>query len=82
MFFYAGIAMHRYKNIHGDSGVLAYESGPDYIKVRFRNGDVYLYTYASAGKENIENMKTLAETGKGLSGYISVHVRDRFFKKL
>jgi hypothetical protein len=50
--------------------------------VRFRNGDVYLYTYASAGKENIENMKTLAETGKGLSGYISVHVRDRFFKKL
>lgn len=45
-------------------------SGADFIDVQFRGGDVYRYTYASAGEWNVENMKTCAYNGFGLNGYI------------
>jgi len=37
--------MERYRDINGDSGVLAYETGPDFIRVQFKDHSVYLYTY-------------------------------------
>ena len=52
--------MERYRDIDGDSGVLAYETGPDFIRVQFKDNSVYLYTYTSAGSHNIERMKLLA----------------------
>jgi hypothetical protein len=61
--------MKRYKNTGGNSGVTAYETGHDYIKVSFNDDATYLYTYKSAGKGIIEQMKILAENGKGLSTY-------------
>lgn len=30
--------MERYKDINGDSGVIAYECGTDYIRVQFSTG--------------------------------------------
>ena len=73
--------MKRYRNLAGDSGVLAYEAGPRSIKVRFRNGTTYTYTYQSAGRDNIEHMKVLARDGRGLSTFISTAVKDRFASK-
>jgi len=52
-----GKRIERYKNLGGDSGVAAYENGPDFIRVQFSDGSVYLYTYASADAQNIEHMK-------------------------
>jgi len=52
--------MRSYGNRGGDSGVAAYEAGPDYIRVQFTTGAVYLYTYASCGQHNCETMKSLA----------------------
>ena len=73
--------MKKYKNLSGKSGVTAYEAGADFIKVKFTDGSVYLYTYSSAGKEIIEKMKKLAVEGKGLSTYISQKVKDKFVKQ-
>lgn len=73
--------MEHYKNINGDSGVDAYEYGSDYIRVRFSTGVVYLYTYQSAGVENIEQMKTLAKGGAGLNAFINQVVRKLYAKK-
>ena len=73
--------MQRYRNLNGDSGVLAYQIGGSAIAVKFRNGDVYDYTYASAGRANIEQMKRLARAGRGLSTFISRHVHDRYAGK-
>lgn len=70
--------MKRYGNRHGRSGVTAYEIGPDSISVKFVNGDVYRYTYRSAGRAQVERMKALAESGQGLSTFISRHVRDAY----
>jgi len=73
--------MERYRNIGGDSGVAGYENGPDYIRVQFSDGAVYLYTYASAGSNNIEEMKRLAAAGEGLNAFIIKNVRKRYAKK-
>jgi hypothetical protein len=73
--------MDQYRNLDGESGVTAYESGPDYIKVRFRNGATYVYDYVTPGAEHVERMKALAHAGQGLSTYISRHVRKAFARR-
>lgn len=70
--------MVRYKNRSGKSGVVSYEIGDEAITIAFAGGDLYLYTYRSAGKTRIEKMKKLARKGEGLSTYISREVKDRF----
>ncbi len=74
--------MKRYRNLEGHSGVTGYEINDDSITVQFNHDAVYLYTYASAGKRSIEQMKKLAAAGKGLSTYISQTVKEKFEKKL
>jgi hypothetical protein len=62
--------------------VEAFEIGPDFIAVRFRNDKTYLYDYTSPGEQDVEQMKILALRGAGLGTYISQHVRERYAKKL
>ncbi len=73
--------MQRYSDIDRNSGVVAYETGSDYIRVKFDDGAVYLYTYASAGSQRIERMKELATRGDGLNAYINNHVRKAYERK-
>jgi hypothetical protein len=64
--------MRSYQSRSGKaSGVVAYEIGMDFIKVKFANDDIYKYSYASAGKRAIEEMKRLALNSEGLSTFIS-----------
>ena len=65
-----------------NSGVLAYDIGEDRIKIKFLDGTIYLYTYDSAGPENIEQMKTLAENGRGLTTFINQSVREQYAIKV
>jgi hypothetical protein len=74
-------SVERYGNLSGNSGVVAYEIGDDHIKVGFRGGRVYTYTYQSAGRGDVEQMKSLARAGQGLSTFISRVVRSRFASK-
>lgn len=74
--------MKKYIDITGNSGVTAYIIGTESISVEFNNDVIYLYTYESAGKRTIEKMKKLATEGKGLSTYISQHVKDKFETQL
>lgn len=74
--------MTRYRNLGGNSGISAYESGLDYIKVRFNDGGLYLYTYSSTGSGYIEKMKALAKRGVGLNSFIGRYVRKRYQSKL
>ena len=72
--------MKRYANISRNSGVLAYEIDSDSIEIKFIDGRVYRYSYNIPGKRYVEQMKILAKKGKGLSGYISKYVKDRYDK--
>jgi len=74
--------LKRYADIEGNSGVAAYECGPDWIDVVFKNSDsVYRYSYASTGKAHVERMKKLADSGDGLSAYISTNINVRYESK-
>lgn len=73
--------MERYLNFNGDSGGVGYEIGADSITVQFSDGSIYLYTYASAGFDNIEQMKQLAQAGGGLNAFINTRVCNAYAKK-
>ncbi len=73
--------MQPYANLSGNSGVVAYEIRADSVIVEFTDGWLYSYTYRSAGADNIERMKELAASGRGLSGFISTTVRNDYATK-
>ena len=73
--------MTKYKNLSGESGIMSYELGSDFIRIQFEDKEIYLYTENSTGAEHIAKMKELAEKGRGLNTYINQHVRGNFEKK-
>lgn len=73
--------LKRYENLAGTSGVVAYELLSDGLGVKFSDGAIYTYTHRSAGRANIERMKLLAQSGKGLGGYIARQVREQYTTK-
>ncbi|MGE5559672.1 MAG: hypothetical protein ACM3XN_01275 [Chloroflexota bacterium] len=74
--------MRPYRDVNGDSGVEAYDYDEDSIRVRFKTGATYEYTYASAGRAHIEAMKRLADAGNGLNAFINQFVRLRYARKI
>lgn len=74
--------MTPYKNLGGDSNVIAFNIGADFIEVQFHDGSLYLYTYNSAGSSNIERMKVLARQGEGLNSFIVRVVNKRYARRL
>lgn len=74
--------MKRYENRSGRGGITGYEILPDGIILEFNYKDEYLYDYSKPGREQVEQMKILAERGEGLTTYVNQHVRDNYRKKL
>ncbi len=73
--------MERYANLSGDSDIVGYEVGADFIRVQFEDGGLYLYSYASTGASNVERMKALAKGGEGLNGYIGMVIRNKYARR-
>ena len=69
--------MKPYRDLSGQSFVVGYEEGKGYIKVKFKDGSVYLYTYEDLGVRHIESMKFLAKQGYGLEQYIQRHAEGK-----
>ncbi len=76
------LQMRKYQNKSDESGVSYFECGTDYIIVQFQNNTKYLYNYIRPGRNHAEKMKMHANKGKGLSTYISQHVKDNYYTKL
>ena len=74
--------MRPYGNLSGNSGVVAFEVGHSHIDIQFQDGHQYRYDYAIPGPEEVETMKSLARTGKGLATFINQHVRERFARRV
>lgn len=64
--------MEIYQNLGGDSNVIAYENGKDFIKVEFASGRfrVYRYSHSHSGISNVNQMQILASSGHGLNSFI------------
>jgi len=65
--------MKPYRNLRGDSGVSAYEYGPDWIRVQFRHGEIYEYRRDRVGAAQLAEMKRLADAHHGLTTFINTH---------
>ena len=72
--------MQQYKNLGGNSNVIAFSIGEDYIDVQFATGKPYRYSFRSAGKDKVEEMKRLALQGVGLNSYIMRNARKDYEK--
>ena len=75
--------MPYYANRGGDSSVVQYEEGDDWIEVTFRSGRFtrYLYTAASCGQAKIDAMKRLAAAGRGLNSYVVTQVGKGYARR-
>lgn len=65
------MTMERYKNLSGQSNVLAYEFLNDGIIVQFNDRTQYIYHVLKVGAGNMSEMKRLAVAGKGLNSFIN-----------
>jgi hypothetical protein len=74
--------MQRYKNLSHESGVIAYEIRSSGIILQFADGSRYLYTYASTGRDHVQEMKQLAAKGRGLTTYVNQHVGSAYAMRL
>lgn len=75
--------MERYRNLGGDSGVIAFEIGDGSITVQFKDGKHrhYLYTVASTGARDVAELQKLAQAGRGLNSYITRVVGKRYARR-
>lgn len=75
--------MTPYRNLHGNSSVVSYETTEDSIHVVFKSGAQrnYLYDHARPGKAAVDRLKSLAAQGYGLNSYISSTIKSNFAKK-
>ena len=75
--------MTPYRNLGGNSNVLAYEANADSIHVLFKSGAYqnYLYNSVCPGLAIVEKMKFLAAQGRGLNSYISSIVKNNYAQK-
>lgn len=69
----------RYADTDHDSGVDSFEINGNSITVWFKSRQTpYIYSYLSAGKYHIEQMKILATNGDGLNAYIKKYVNNKY----
>ena len=74
--------MPEYANLNGRSGIRWYDESPDAIVITFDDGHVYRYDASEPGPGVVDRMKHLAASGRGLNGYISRAVRQRYAARL
>lgn len=76
--------MKPYQNLSGDSGIRAYEYGPDWIQIQFEHGGTYKYTSSGIGAANLKTLKRLANSGDELNTFINSHpaVKDGYSRRL
>lgn len=69
------------KPYNSDSKIIGYDEGQDFIVVYFQDGSSYTYTNDSAGKQNVDEMRDLAEEGQGLNSFINNVVKYNYSQK-
>lgn len=62
--------------------MVAYESGPGWIDIRFHDGGTYRYDDRHPGIVHVLEMQRLADAGDGLNTYINRYVRDDYAERL
>lgn len=70
--------MERYSNRRGNSPITHFQIEDERIIVWFQGGKSYSYSYRKVGNSQVERMKVLAQSGSGLSAYITQNVKYKY----
>ena len=71
-YFSLSMTMIKYVSASGkQSGVSTFDIGDTFIIIEFQESRKYKYTISLNDQETIEEMKLLAQSGEGLSTFIS-----------
>lgn len=76
------VPAEKYLNLSGKSNVASYKIVKDSVTVGFTSHAVYIYSNQSAGRLNVNRMKTLAIAGKGLGTFIDANLKEGFARKI
>ena len=76
------VPAEKYMNLSGDSTVVSYKIVKDSVTVGFTSHEKYIYSNQSAGRLNVNQMKALAITGKGLGTFIDANLKEGFARKI
>ena len=74
--------MQPYKNLSGNSGVVAFELHASSVTLQFQDGGKYEYTAKKPGAAAVAQIKRLATAGRGLSTFISQEVKSAYARKV
>ncbi len=74
--------MQKYQNLSGKSSIESYELGNNRIIVQYKNGSAFLFNQSYSGTLDLNIMKDLAQTGKGLSTFIQRFVGNGYWSQL
>ena len=69
--------MKPYRNLGGNSSIVAYDYDMAVICIQFTSGAVYKYPAEKVGVANFQKMKQLADAGQGLCSFIHRNERVR-----
>ena len=76
------VPAEKYQNLNGKSKVVSYKIVKDSVTIRFADHSVYIYSNQSAGRLNVNQMKTMAIAGKGLGTFIEANLKEGFERKI
>ncbi len=76
------VPAEKYQNLSGKSDVVSYKILKDSVTIRFADHSVYIYSNQSAGRLNVNQMKALAITGKGLGTFIDANLKEGYERKI
>ena len=69
-----------YKDLEGNSGIVAYEIFEDAIDIEYKSGGVYTYTKENLGDVNFAIVVSLAIAGAGLNAFLN-KIRNRHSRR-
>jgi len=76
------VPAEKYLNLSGKSTVTSYKILKDSVTIVFTSHKKYIYSNQSAGRLNVNQMKALAITGKGLGTFIEANLKDGYARKI
>lgn len=74
--------MQAYTDRGGDTTVIGFEDGDDFIRIHYRDGAVLEFRVGEVSAAHVMNLRQLAQLGEGLQHYLSRHVSTRLARRI
>lgn len=74
--------MQPYTDRGGDTTVIGFEDGDDFIRIQYLDGAILEFRVGEVSAAHVMNLRQLAQLGEGLQSYLSRHVPTRLARRI